>query len=178
IEPIPGAFPCPVAVYLAPDVATEACPLFVGRLIRGVRNAPSPQWLQDRLRAIGLRPISALVDITNFVTYDRGRPLHVFNTDTYKGNIHARMARAGETLPALNGNTYTLDPTIPVIADDSGAVGIAGIMGGAPTGSSDTTVNVFVESAWFDPIVVAQAGRKLGIVSDARYRFERGVDPE
>ena len=156
----------------------QACRMFAGRLISGVRNGPSPQWLQDRLRAIGLRPISALVDITNFVTYDRGRPLHVFDADKLSGTVHARMAKAGESLLALDGRTYVLDPTIPVIADGSGAVGIAGIMGGEPTGSSAATTNVFLESAWFEPLVVAQAGRKLGISSDARYRFERTVDPE
>jgi phenylalanyl-tRNA synthetase beta chain len=177
-QPSPGgASPIGVDLRFA-EREPKACRMFVGRLIRGVRNGPSPDWLQARLRAIGLRPISALVDITNFVTYDRGRPLHVFDADTLKGTVHARMARAGETLLALNGTTYTLDPTIPVIADESGAVGIAGIMGGEPTGSTDATTNVFVESAWFDPMVVAQAGRKLGIVSDARYRFERTVDPE
>ena len=152
--------------------------MFAGRLISGVKNGPSPQWLQDRLRAIGLRPISALVDITNFVTYDRGRPLHVFDADKIATPIHARMAKAGETLLALDNKSYTLDPSIPVIADANGAVGIAGIIGGEPTSSTEATTNVFVESAWFDPMVVAQAGRKLGIVTDARYRFERTVDPE
>ena len=156
----------------------QACRMFAGRLISGVKNGPSPQWLQDRLRAIGLRPISALVDITNFVTYDRGRPLHVFDADKIATPIHARMAQAGETLLALDNKSYTLDPSIPVIADANGAVGIAGIIGGEPTSSTEATSNVFVESAWFDPMVVAQAGRKLGIVTDARYRFERTVDPE
>ncbi|HEX4297528.1 MAG TPA: phenylalanine--tRNA ligase subunit beta [Devosia sp.] len=156
----------------------QACRMFAGRLIAGVRNGPSPRWMQDRLRAIGLRPISALVDITNYVTIDRGRPLHVFDADKLTGPVQARMAKAGETLLALDGRSYALDPTIPVIADASGPVGIAGIMGGEPTGSNDATVNVFVESAWFEPMAVAQAGRKLGIVSDARYRFERTVDPE
>ncbi|MEP7239429.1 MAG: phenylalanine--tRNA ligase subunit beta, partial [Devosia sp.] len=131
-----------------------------------------------RLRAVGLRPISALVDITNYVTLDRGRPLHVFDADTLRSPVHARMARDGETLKALDGRTYALDPSIPVIADASSAVGIAGIMGGEPTGSTAATTNVFVESAWFEPLIVAQAGRKLGIASDARYRFERTVDPE
>ncbi len=169
----------PIAVELRFGAGEPAaCRMFAGRLISGVTNGPSPEWLQQRLRAIGLRPISALVDITNFVTMDRGRPLHVFDADKITSPIHARMAEAGETLLALNGQTYTLDPTIPVIADANGAVGIAGIMGGEPTGSSEATTNVFVESAWFDPLVVAQAGRKLGIVSDARYRFERIVDPD
>jgi phenylalanyl-tRNA synthetase beta chain len=176
-QPSPGG-KSPIGVELRfAEGEPMACRMFAGRLIRGVNNGPSPAWLQARLRAIGLRPISALVDITNFVTYDRGRPLHVFDADTLTGTVHARMARDGETLLALNGNTYTLDPTIPVIADGSGAVGIAGIMGGEPTGSTDRTTSVFVESAWFEPLVVAQAGRKLGIASDARYRFERTVDP-
>ncbi|MBI4920915.1 MAG: phenylalanine--tRNA ligase subunit beta [Devosia nanyangense] len=156
----------------------QACRMFAGRLITGVRNGPSPHWLQARLRSIGLRPISALVDITNFVTFDRARPLHVFDADSLNGTVHARMAKDGETILALDGKTYALDPTVPVIADASGPVGIAGIMGGEATGSTEATVNVFVESAWFEPMAVAQAGRKLGIVSDARYRFERTVDPE
>ena len=155
-----------------------ACRMFSGRLITGVKNGPSPDWLQARLRAVGLRPISALVDITNFVSLDRARPLHVYDADTLNGTVVARMARDGETVLALDGKTYTLDSSIPVIADASGPVGIAGIIGGEPTGSTETTTNVFVESAWFDPMVIAQAGRKLGIVSDARYRFERTVDPE
>ena len=176
-QPSPGGkSPIKVALKFLPG-DPEACRMFAGRLIEGVKNGPSPDWLQQRLRAIGLRPISALVDITNFVTYDRGRPLHVFDADTLRGGVHARMAVPGESLLALDGKTYSLDTTIPVIADESGAVGIAGIIGGEPTGSTDKTVNVFVESAWFDPLVIAQAGRKLGIVSDARYRFERIVDP-
>ena len=177
-QPSPaGRSPIGVELRFGAD-QPQACRMFAGRLISGVRNGPSPQWLQDRLRAIGLRPISALVDITNFVTYDRGRPLHVFDADKLSGTVHARMAKAGESLLALDGRTYALDPTIPVIADGSGVVGIAGIMGGEPTGSSAATTNVFLESAWFEPLVVAQAGRKLGISSDARYRFERTVDPE
>ncbi len=177
-QPSPGG-KSPIAVELRfAGSAPAACRMFAGRLIAGVRNGPSPSWLQERLRAIGLRPISALVDITNYITFDRGRPLHVFDADRLASPVHARMATAGETLLALDDRTYALDPTIPVIADASGPVGIAGIMGGAPTGSTEETTNVFVESAWFDPMIVAQAGRKLGIVSDARYRFERGVDPE
>ncbi|MBN9304996.1 MAG: phenylalanine--tRNA ligase subunit beta [Devosia sp. 67-54] len=176
-QPSPGGA-SPIAVELRfAEGEPEACRMFAGRLISGVKNGPSPSWLQDRLRAIGLRPISALVDITNYITYDRGRPLHVFDADKLKSPVHARMARAGESLLALDGHTYALDPTIPVIADANGAVGIAGIIGGEPTSSTDATVNVFVESAWFDPMVTAQAGRKLGVVTDARYRFERGVDP-
>ena len=176
--PSPGGV-SPIAVDLRfAEGEPVACRMFAGRLISGVKNGPSPDWLQARLRAVGLRPINALVDITNFVSLDRARPLHVFDADKLRGTVHARMARAGETLLALDGKTYELDDTIPVIADDSGPLGIAGIMGGEATGSSDTTTNVFVECAWFDPGVVAAAGRKLGINSDARYRFERTVDPE
>jgi phenylalanyl-tRNA synthetase beta chain len=154
------------------------CKMFAGRLITGVRNGPSPDWLQQRLRAVGLRPINALVDITNFVSLDRARPLHVFDADKLKGNVQARMARTGETLLALDGKSYELDETICVIADDSAALGIGGIMGGEETGCTEETVNVFIECAWFEPAAVATAGRKLGINSDARYRFERTVDPE
>src|SRR5690606_2104678 len=132
----------------------------------------------DRLRAIGLRPISALVDITNYVTHDRARPLHVFDADKLTGNVRARMAMAGETVAALDGKTYTLDETMCVIADDSGAIGIAGIIGAEPTGSGEATANVFAESAWFEPASIAATGRRLGINSDARYRFERTVDPQ
>ena len=176
-QPSPGGkSPISVELRFSAD-EPQACKMFTGRLIAGVKNGPSPDWLQARLRAIGLRPISALVDITNFVTFDRGRPLHVFDADKLTGVVHARMAKPGESLVALDGKTYALDPSIPVIADGSGPVGIAGIMGGEPTGSSEATVNVFVESAWFEPTIVAQAGRKLSIMSDARYRFERTVDP-
>ena len=172
-----GKSPIAVDLRFAPGEPL-ACRMFAGRLITGVSNGPSPDWLRQRLRAIGLRPINALVDITNFVSIDRARPLHVFDADTLTGAIHARLGRAGESLLALDGKTYQLDETIPVIADESGPIGIAGIMGGAPTGSSDATTNVFIECAWFDPAVIASAGRKLGINSDARYRFERHVDPE
>lgn len=175
-QPSPGGkSPIGVALKFEGDAV---CKMFAGRLITGVKNGPSPQWLQDRLRAIGLRPISTLVDITNLVTYDRARPLHVFDADKLTGGIHARLAMPGETLEALDGKTYTLDDTMCVIADDSGAVGIGGIIGGEPTGCSDETVNVFVECAWFEPESIASTGRKLGINSDARYRFERTVDPE
>jgi phenylalanyl-tRNA synthetase beta chain len=156
----------------------KVCRMFSGRLITGVKNGPSPEWLQTRLRAVGLRPISALVDITNLISLDRARPLHVYDADKLTGGIHARMATPGETVLALDGKTYTLDPSICVIADDAKALGIAGIIGGEPSGCTDETVNVFVESAWFEPDGIAAAGRKLGIVSDARYRFERTVDPE
>jgi len=177
VEPIPGAFPCPVAVYLAPDVANEACPLFVGRLIRGVRNGPSPQWLQDRLRAIGLRPISALVDITNFITYDRARPLHVFDAGKLHGPITVRLARPGEKLTALDGRDYAFDGSETLVCDANGPEAIGGVIGGLRTGVTEATTDVFLEAAWFDPVRTARTGRRLKISSDARYRFERGVDP-
>jgi phenylalanyl-tRNA synthetase beta chain len=177
IAPIPGAFPCPVRV--SRDLGEEPwlCPAFALRMIRGLRNGPSPEWLARRLTAVGLRPINTLVDITNFVTYDRNRPLHVFDADKLAGDLTVRRARPGERLAALDGRTYDLDETMCVIADASGAQSLAGIMGGAVTGCSESTTNVVVESALWDPVNVAQTGRKLGILSDARYRFERGVDP-
>jgi len=177
--PATAAGPGPIGVDLRfAEGEPQACRMFAGRLITGVRNGPSPDWLQARLRAVGLRPINSLVDITNFITYDRGRPLHVFDADKLKGTVHARMAREGESLLALDGKSYLLDPSICVIADESGAISIGGIMGGEATGSSDETTNVFIECAWFEPMAIAAAGRKLGINSDARYRFERTVDPE
>jgi phenylalanyl-tRNA synthetase beta chain len=177
VEPVSGAFPCPVAVYLAPDVAGEACPLFAGRLIRGVTNGPSPQWLQDRLRAIGLRPISALVDITNYITHDRARPLHVFDAAKVHAPITVRLARPGEHLTALDGKDYAFDGSETLVCDANGPEAIGGVMGGLRSGVTDTTSEVFVESAWFDPIRTARTGRRLRINSDARHRFERGVDP-
>src|SRR5262249_22696220 len=138
---------------------------------------PSLAWRQRRLAAIGLRPINALVDITNFVTYDRGRPLHVFDAAKVRGNLTVRRARAGESLLALDGKRYALDPSMCVIADESGVESLAGIMGGESTGCSEATTDVLIESALWDPLNIAQTGRKLGINSDARYRFERGVDP-
>lgn len=176
-EPVPGAFPCPVSVYLAPDVAGEACPVFGGRLIRGVTNGPSPEWLQERLRAIGLRPISALVDVTNLLTFDRARPLHVFDAAKLHGGITVRLARAGERLTALDGKEYAFDGTETVVCDDEGPESIGGVMGGTRTGVTEETRDVFLEAAWFDPVRTARTGRRLKIVSDARYRFERGVDP-
>ena len=175
---VEGSFDSPIKVSLDfPDGDTKPCPLFVGRYIRGVRNGPSPEWLQRRLRAIGLRPISTLVDITNYITFAYGRPLHVFDADKVKGNVRARLAKDGEVLEALDNKTYTLSSGMTVIADDAGPEAIAGIIGGIPSSCTDETVNVFLESAWFDPLRTAATGRKLGITSDARYRFERGVDP-
>jgi phenylalanyl-tRNA synthetase beta chain len=179
VEPVAGKYPSPESVHLnfTPDSA-NACPIFAGRLVRGVKNGPSPKWVQERLKAVGLRPISALVDITNLISLDRGRPLHVFDADKLSGNLQARLAKDGEELLALDGKTYALDSGMCVIADDKEARGIAGVMGGEDTGCTDATVNVFIESAYFDPVRTARTGRKLGIVSDARYRFERGVDPQ
>jgi len=175
---VSGAFPCPQKIGLRfPAGAENACPAFAGRLIRGVKNGPSPKWLADRLRAIGLRPISALVDVTNLLTYDRARPLHVYDAGKLKGDIHARLGRAGESFLALDGKTYAVDETMTVIADDNGVLGFGGVIGGETTGCTDETRDVFIESACFDPLRTAKTGRKTGINSDARYRFERGVDP-
>ena len=177
VKPVKGEFPCPVQVALDFGATASLCPAFALRLVRGVKNDPSPDWLQKRLAAIGLRPINALVDITNFITYDRGRPLHVFDAAKVRGNLAVRRARSGETLVALDGKTYTLDDAICVIADDDGVESLSGIMGGEKTGCSAATADVLIESALWEPINIAQTGRKLGINSDARYRFERGVDP-
>ncbi|BBB95435.1 MULTISPECIES: phenylalanine--tRNA ligase subunit beta [Bradyrhizobium] len=174
IKPIKGEFPCPVEVKV--EDAT-LCPGFALRLVRGVKNGPSPEWLQKRLTSIGLRPINALVDITNFMTYDRARPLHVFDAKKVQGNLTVRRAKDGETLLALDGRTYTLDSNICVIADEHGVESLAGIMGGEASGCDDNTTDVLIESALWNEINIAQTGRKLGINSDARYRFERGVDP-
>ncbi|MBM3540789.1 MAG: phenylalanine--tRNA ligase subunit beta, partial [Alphaproteobacteria bacterium] len=177
-EAVKGTFESPIRWRRdLPGEAVSACPFVVGRTFRGVKNGPSPKWLQDRLRAIGLRPISALVDITNYVTFDLGRPLHVFDADKVKGDLTMRLARAGETVMALDGKTYELDPSMAVIADAHAVHGIGGIMGGEASGVSEATTHVFLEVALFDPIRTAATGRKLGIESDARYRFERGVDP-
>ncbi len=173
---IKGSFESPIKVGIDSDTLKDA-PVFTGRLVKGVKNGPSPQWLQDRLRAIGLRPISALVDVTNFFTYDLNRPLHVFDADKVSGDLRVHYAKGNETLMALDDNEYTLDAGTMVISDDNGPQSIAGIMGGAATGCSDSTVNVFVESAYWDPVKIAMTGRKLKINSDARYRFERGIDP-
>jgi phenylalanyl-tRNA synthetase beta chain len=172
--PVSGRSGSPISVHIEDY---SACPLFLGRHIRGVRNGPSPAWLQTRLEAIGLRPISALVDITNFLTFDVSRPLHVFDAGHVAGNLVVRLARSGETLLALNGQQYTLDPEVTVIADDAGVQSLGGVIGGAATGCTDATTEVFIEAALFDPLRTAATGRKLSIISDARYRFERGLDP-
>mgnify|MGYP003624251163 FL=1 len=178
-EAVTGTFDSPVGVTISNDIASNnAVPAFYGRYIRGVKNAQSPDWLKARLEAIGLRPISALVDITNLVTHDLGRPLHVFDADKLSGDITVRYATDGEKIAALDNKEYALSDTMVVIADAAKALGIGGIIGGEETGCLEDTVNVFVECALFDPISVAKTGRKLQINSDARYRFERGVDPQ
>jgi phenylalanyl-tRNA synthetase beta chain len=176
--PIEGSFACPVAVHLdfLPPEAHLA-PAFALRLVRGVRNGPSPEWLQKRLTAIGLRPINALVDITNFLSFDRARPLHVFDAKKVRGDLTIRRARAGEILAALDGRIYALDSEMVVIADDQGVESLAGIIGGEASGCDEATTDVLIESALWDPANIARTGRKLGVNSDARYRFERGVDP-
>jgi phenylalanyl-tRNA synthetase beta chain len=176
-SPVPGKFPAPTAVHLAgPD--DKACQLYVSRLIRGLKNGPSPRWLQDRLTGIGLRPISALVDITNFITFDVNRPLHAFDAGKLQGDLAVRGARPGEMILALNGKTYELDPAVTVIADNQGVQGLGGVIGSEASGCTESTTSVLLESALFDPVRTASTGRRLGIQSDARYRFERGLDPE
>jgi phenylalanyl-tRNA synthetase beta chain len=155
----------------------KACPLFIGRIIRGVRNGTSPAWLRNRLKVIGLRPISVLVDITNYVTFDLCRPLHVFDAAKLRGDLTLRFAQAGEQLQALDGRTYMLSPAMTVIADETEPVSLGGIMGGEVTGVTAGTTDVLLEVALFDPLRTAATGRKLGIESDARTRFERGLDP-
>jgi phenylalanyl-tRNA synthetase beta chain len=177
-DAVPGTFKSPIGVVMDFDPETaDACPYFVGRYVRGVRNGEGPQWLKDRLLAVGLRPISVLVDITNYMTIGLNRPLHVFDADTVRGGLHVRLARPGERMVALNEKEYELDPDMTVIADDAEPEALGGVMGGLRTACTGGTVNVFVESALFDPVRTAKTGRKLGLNSDARYRFERGVDP-
>ena len=176
IEPVAGGFPSPIGVVIDTDTL-DGAPYFAGRVIRGVKNGPSPEWLQKRLRAIGLRPISALVDITNFFTYDRNRPLHVFDADKVRGDLRVHRAKGGEELLALDEKTYRFEPGMIVISDDRAPESIAGVMGGEESGVTEKTVNVFLESAYWDPITIANTGRALKVNSDARYRFERGVDP-
>ena len=178
LKPVKGAFdnPIPIELKFGAEQAS-ACSAFAGRLVKGVKNGPSPEWLQRRLRAIGLRPINALADITNYIAYDRGRPLHVYDADKLHGTIVARAGNQGEEFEALDGNTYKVDGDMCVIADDAQVLGLGGIIGGEASGCCEDTVNVFIESAYFDPIRTAATGRKLNILSDARFRFERGVDP-
>jgi phenylalanyl-tRNA synthetase beta chain len=183
IAVVRGAFASPISVRLD---APEMCPVFAGRVIRGVKNGPSPAWLQKRLTAIGLRSINRLVDVTNLIAYDRARPLHVYDMAKLSGTeivVRAGLTSAEtgepEHLIALDGKTYSVAQTDCVIADANGErpIGLGGVMGGESTGCDETTTDVFLESAWFEPIAIAQTGRTLGIHSDAQYRFARGVDP-
>lgn len=179
VKPVKGRFDNPVPVKLTFDKETKnACPIFAGRLVRGVKNGPSPAWLQARLKAIGLRPINALVDITNYISFDRARPLHVYDADKLAGAVHARLGRIGESFEALDGKTYKVDDEMCVIADERAVLGLGGVMGGEETGCTEETTNVFIESAYFDPKRTARTGRTLNIISDARFRFERGIDPQ
>ncbi len=175
IKPIKGSGPCPVQVKIE---APELCPGFAIRLVRGVKNGPSPKWMQQRLSAIGLRPINALVDITNYITFDRGRPLHVFDAKKVAGNLVVRRGREGDEVLALDGRTYKLGAENCVITDNNGVESIAGVMGGEHSGCDENTTDVLIESALWVPLNIAKTGRDLKIITDARYRFERGVDPE
>ena len=171
---IAGTFPCPIEIRTDDP---EGCPAFFGRVVRGVKNGPSPAWLQQRLKAVGQRPISALVDMTNYIMLSHGRPLHVYDLARLKGALVARRAREGEEVLALNGKTYRLDPGITVIADDIEVHDIGGIMGGEHSGVTEATTDIVIECAYFDPEHIALSGQKLALISDARARFERGVDP-
>ncbi len=171
---VKGSFDSPIKVKIENK---DACPVFAGRYIRGVKNGPSPDWLQRRLITLGMKPISILVDITNFLTHDYGRPLHVFDADNISGNLVVRLSKSGEHFKALDEKEYILDDQTCIIADDKAINSLGGIMGGIDSGTYDTTTNVFLECAWFEPIRTAMTGRKYAIESDARYRFERGVDP-
>ncbi|MEO8547965.1 MAG: phenylalanine--tRNA ligase subunit beta [Sphingomicrobium sp.] len=174
VPTVEGSFPCPVPVTIDDR---EGCPAFYGRAIRGLRNGASPEWLQRRLKAAGQRPISALVDITNYVMLDFDRPAHAYDIAKLSGGLVARPARAGETVLALNGKDYALEPFMTVIADDGEVHDIGGIMGGEHSGVTDTTTDVMLEVAYFTPERIARTGQALGLTSDARSRFERGVDP-
>ena len=174
VQDVAGSFPCPLPIRTDDP---EGCPAFHGRVIRGVKNGASPQWLQDRLKSAGQRPISALVDITNYVMLAYGRPAHAYDLAKLSGAIFARRARDGETVLALNGKEYTLAASMTVIADDQGVHDIAGIMGGEHSGCTEDTTDVLLEVAYFDPERIGDTGRKLNLTSDARQRFERGGDP-
>ena len=176
-QSVPGSFPSPIGVSIDEDTL-DGCPLFTGRVIRGVKNGPSPAWLQARLKAIGLRPISTLVDITNFFTFDRARPLHVFDAGKVQGDLRVHRASGGEELLALDEKTYAAVPGMMLISDDRAVESLAGIMGGEESGVTEDTTDVFLESAYWDPVTIARSARALKINSDAKYRFERGVDPE
>jgi phenylalanyl-tRNA synthetase beta chain len=177
LPPVRGAYPCPVNVRFDFEDTEPLCPLFALRLVRGVKNGPSPEWLQRKLKSIGQKPINALVDVTNYLTFDRARPLHVFDAAKVKGDLVVRRGRTGESFVALDGKTYALDDTMCVIADETGVESLAGIMGGEASGCDASTTDVLIESALWEPVNIARTGRALNIHSDARHRFERGVDP-
>lgn len=178
VKPVKGTYDNPIKIDLAFDDDTNAaCPVFAGRYVRGVKNGQSPAWLQKQLKAIGLRPVNTLVDITNYITFDRGRPLHVYDADKLQDVVRARLGKDGEKCAALDGKTYEIADSMCVIADDTRVLGLGGVIGGEETGVQEDTVNVLIEAALFDPLRTAATGRKLNIESDARYRFERGVDP-
>ena len=178
IEGVEGTFDCPVDIRLEfPAGDSAPCPCFAGRYIRGIRNGQSPAWMQQRLKAVGQRPINAVVDVTNYISIDRGRPLHVYDADKLAGAIRARLSRGSEQFLGLDGRTYTTDDTMCVIADETRVLGFGGILGGEESGTTEATTNILIECAYFDPVRTAATGRKAGVQTDARYRFERGVDP-
>lgn len=178
VSGVEGAYDCPINIELTfPKGSEDACLCFAGRYIRGIKNGASPAWMQRRLKAVGLRPINAVVDVTNYISLDRGRPLHVYDADKLVGTIRARLGKRGEMFIGLDGKTYEADETMCVIADDRAVLGFGGIMGGEETGCTLETRNVLIECAYFDPLRTAATGRKAGLQTDARYRFERGVDP-
>ena len=174
VEPVEGTFPCPVEIRTDDP---EGCPAFYGRVIKGVKNGPSPQWLQDQLLSAGQRPISALVDITNYLMLGHGRPAHAYDLARLSGPVVARRARDGETVVALNEKRYTLDGEMTVIADDNGPLALAGIMGGRPSAVSEDTRDLFLECAFFSPLAIVGRARRYGLHTDASHRYERGVDP-
>lgn len=175
VRKVAGTYDCPIKIEVNDP---EACPVFAGALIRGVKNGPSPAWLQARLNAVGISPKSLLVDVTNYISIDRARPLHAYDAAKLRGTVRARLGKDSEHCNALDGKTYQINSEICVIADDTGVIGLGGVMGGESTAVSEETTDVFIESAWFDPLRTARTGRTTGIISDARYRFERGVDPQ
>lgn len=178
LDGVEGTFDCPVEIRLDfPGGDDTACPCFAGRYLKGIKNGPSPAWVQARLKAVGQKPINAVVDVTNYISIDRGRPLHVYDADKLVGAIRARLSKPGETFLGLNGKSYSTDDVMCVIADDRAVLGFGGILGGEDTGSTETTTNILIECAYFDPVRTAATGRKAGVQTDARYRFERGVDP-
>ncbi|WP_423065300.1 phenylalanine--tRNA ligase subunit beta [Devosia sp. CN2-171] len=179
MSPVPSRGPSPIAPlpHIFEPGQPKAIRKFAGRYFKGIKNGPSPEWLQQRLRAVGLRPINAVVDITNLVSLGWGRPLHAYDADKIVGTAVLRVAKPGEEFDALDNKVYALDETMTVIADDLGALCLGGVMGGIRSGTTDETVNVLMECASWDPDLIAQTGRKTGIVSDARYRLERNVDP-